>query len=208
MQHNFSMRCAGFALRPVTLNDAEFIFRLRTDPQVGRFIVNTSTTLRDQIAWLKRYFDRHGDYYFIIRHEASGHDHGTIAIYDVDDSRQTAEWGRWLLKPKSLGALPSVWMMYECAFSTLNLQSVYCCTQAANSKVVSFHDAFGAVRTKVILDDHFYGGTVINHCLDIAQWAMTKHRVQLLIERLSNSYQVARSMLEPDQAYRLISERS
>jgi len=175
-------------LRPVTIEDAEFIFQLRTDPRVGRFIVNTSSTLQQQVAWLEQYFERPGDYYFVVQHIDSGERHGTIAVYDIDDSSETAEWGRWLIKPQSLCALPSVWMIYECAFSLLGLRSVYWATQEANSKVISFHDNFGGVRTALIPNHPVYGGTVLQYRLEANQWPQIRERIHSLIARLSNRH--------------------
>lgn len=187
MYHDITLRCGRFMLRPVTLQDAEFIFQLRTNPQVGRFIVNTSSTLQQQIAWLERYFERPGDYYFVVQHVDSGESHGTIAIYDLDQNRRTAEWGRWLIKPGSLCALPSARMIYEYAFEFLNVELLYCRTQEANAKVISFHDSFGAVKTTVMADDPLYGGRVIEHRLAAAQWPVIRNRTQALIERLTRA---------------------
>ena len=187
MRHDLTLKSGRFLLRPVTLDDAGFILRLRTDPVAARFILNTSTTLEQQRQWLERYFERPGDYYFVIQHAGTGEPQGTAAIYDHDQDRRRAEWGRWLTLPGSLCALPSAWMVYECAFARLGLASLYSRTQEANSQVVSFHDNFGAVRVGRVQDDPVYGGAVIEHNVNAAEWATIRERIQTLIDRLSRA---------------------
>ena len=187
MYHDITIRCGLFVLRPVTLQDAEFIFHLRTDPQVGRFIVNTSDTLQQQMAWLELYSKRNGDYYFIIEHASSHESQGTVAIYDVNSSSRTAEWGRWLVKSHSLCALASAWMIYECAFALLGLSLLYCRTQEANAKVISFHDSFGAVRRAAAVHDPTYISAVIEHYIELNDWPIVRSRVGSMISRLTRT---------------------
>ena len=65
MRHDYILRNNERILRPVTLNDAAFIGRLRT--QVGTGIVNdTDPDVAVQRRWLEAYFERPGDIYWII----------------------------------------------------------------------------------------------------------------------------------------------
>ena len=45
----------GILLRLVTEEDAEFIFSLRTDPSLSRFVHQISHKIEDQIKWIKEY---------------------------------------------------------------------------------------------------------------------------------------------------------
>lgn len=148
MRHELSLAGAAFGLRPVRDEDAGFIVGLRSDPELGRWLNPTSAEVGDQLAWLARYYERPGDYYFVIDRLATGAAEGLIGLYDV--AAGEAEWGRWLLKPGSLAAVESAALIYRCAFEQLGLMAVCCRTLAANERVVSFHDSCGIVERRVL----------------------------------------------------------
>lgn len=142
MRHNLHIEGQAFRLRPVTADDGAAILALRNQPELSRFINATSADPADQRAWLERYYQREGDYYFIVEGR-DGAFEGTIALYDVDAEMGTAEWGRWILRPNSLAAVESALLLYRLAFDRLRLETVYCRTVAANIAVVSFHNSCG-----------------------------------------------------------------
>lgn len=145
MRHELSGIGDAFALRPVTLEDSEFIIELRTNPQLSRHIHATSADPTAQRAWIERYFARPGDYYFIIENRITGRPEGTISIYDQSADGAEAEWGRWILAPGSAAAVESVLLLYRIAFGPLDLGRLFCRTLARNEKVVSFHASCGLV---------------------------------------------------------------
>lgn len=142
MRHDLHIEGQAFRLRPVTSDDSAAIVALRNLPELSRFINATSADPADQRAWLDRYYDRAGDYYFIVEGR-DGDFEGTIALYDVDAELRTAEWGRWILRPNSLGAVESALLLYRLVFERLGLETVYCRTVAANTAVISFHSSCG-----------------------------------------------------------------
>lgn len=148
MRRELSLQGAAFGLRPVRDDDAEFIVGLRSDPELGRWLNPTSPKVEDQLAWLARYYERPGDYYFVIERLSTGAAEGLIGIHDVENSE--AEWGRWLLKPGSLAAVESAALIYRCAFEQLGLSAVCCRTLAANERVVSFHDSCGIAERRLL----------------------------------------------------------
>lgn len=148
MRHELNLRGAAFGLRPVRDDDAEFIVGLRSDPELGRWLNPTSPHVADQLDWLARYYERPGDYYFVIERLSTGAAEGLIGVYDVEGGE--AEWGRWLLKPGSLAAVESAALIYRCAFELLDLDAVCCRTLAANERVVSFHDSCGIAERRLL----------------------------------------------------------
>jgi RimJ/RimL family protein N-acetyltransferase len=142
MRHDSQIEGQAFRLRPGAANDSAAIVALRNQPELSRFINATSADPADQRAWLQRYEQREGDYYFIVE-GLDGKFEGTIALYDVDAALRTAEWGRWVLRPNSLAAVESALLLYRFAFERLGLETVYCRTVAANIAVISFHDSCG-----------------------------------------------------------------
>ena len=147
MRHEIRSEGTNFRLRPVVVEAAAFIVALRTDPARSRFIHPTSTSIPDQEQWLERYYERSGDYYFIIENIQSLEREGTIAIYDLDEEKKCAEWGRWVVRPGSAAAIGSAILIYQIAFEVLNLEMVYCRTVKDNAPVVQFHKSFGLSTT-------------------------------------------------------------
>jgi RimJ/RimL family protein N-acetyltransferase len=154
MQHEIVLEGVAFRLRPVALSDAAFIANLRSSAE-GRlkYVHRVDPHPAAQEIWLNEYFDRPGDYYWIVERTADRCPQGTVSIYNIDQSEQTAEWGRWVLRDRSLAALESSLLLYSAAFDLLNLASIYCLTIAANAAVVSFHDSLGA-KQEILLKDY------------------------------------------------------
>lgn len=187
MRHDYALEAHGYRLRPVGLADADFIISLRADPVHARFLNPTSADHAAQIAYLERYFTKPDDYSFVLENVVSGRPEGLVALYDVDRGKSCSEWGRWILRPGSLGAAACAWLIYEIAFTQVGLHSVYCRTVEANTTVVAFHDQFGLVR-RARLPGYFKRGEEIldsiEHHLDRARWNELRERHEPVLRRL------------------------
>lgn len=153
MRHKYLMEGYGYRLRPINQKDAFFIIEARLeDRERNRFIHTIPSDISEQEKWLESYFEREGDYYFVIENRFTRQPEGLIAFYNEQDGR--AEWGRWVVKKGSLAAVESVWLLYKIAFEKVNLQELYCRTIKENIEVVSFHTAIGE-KTRCILERSF-----------------------------------------------------
>ncbi len=187
LRHDLTIEGAGFRLRPVANEDAAFILTLRTDPALARYLHPVSGVLEDQLAWLEAYFQRSGDYYFIVERVDSGAPVGTIALVDAGGPGGAAEWGRWILLPGSLAAVASAWLIYRLAFERLQLASVYCNTVEANEQVVSFHDSCGLERTATLPAHFDLGGRqedAVQHTLFATRWPAVEGPLRAKATRL------------------------
>lgn len=146
MNHNIVVERFGIRLRPITMNDAEFIYQIRRHPELSQYIGEIDSQFPVHLSWLEEYFQRDGDYYFCIE-ELSGKPVGTIAIYDIENNG--GNWGRWIISPSVPAAPASVWLIFHVAFDLLGLSKVYSNTVIDNASVVSFHDNCGFERTGV-----------------------------------------------------------
>lgn len=155
MQHDITLAGHAFGLRPVRTTDAAFVAALRADPTLNRYIHGGDGRLEDQLRWMHAYFERAGDYYFVVTSQRTGEREGLISVYDIYDATSVGEWGRWILRSGSLAAVESVWLLYKVCFETLGMAAVYCRTVADNAKVVSFHDSCGITRRR-LLPLHFH----------------------------------------------------
>lgn len=147
MKHDYSIKGQVFSLRPVNNDDAKVVVTLRTDPDRGKFIHPTSTDINDQITWFKSYYLRDGDYYFAVI-DQTGSVQGFISLYDVADG--AAEWGRWIIKEKSLAAVESVLLILRFAFDVLGLKRAYSRVAVENHSVVSFHEGCGLEQGRLL----------------------------------------------------------
>ncbi len=152
MKHDISIEGYAYRLRPVTLRDAKFIVDLRTDDLLGKFLNPTSGKISDQEEYISKYFDRPGDYYFIVERLGVDAPEGLVAVYDIDEKHRIAEWGRWIIKRGSMAAVESTLLIYRIAFEILGLDTVYCRTVIANESAVSFQDATGVSRYRIMKD--------------------------------------------------------
>lgn len=153
MKHHFSMDGFSYRLRPVKIQDAEFIVKVRLeDAERNQFIHSISSDPALQEEWIRKYFERDNDYYFIIENRFSREAEGLISFYNVENRK--AEWGRWVIKKGSLAASESVDLLYQIAFEKAGLQELYCRTVAENISVVGFHDSIGE-KTRCILKNEF-----------------------------------------------------
>ncbi|MGY1689549.1 GNAT family N-acetyltransferase [Geodermatophilus sp. SYSU D01105] len=130
------------------LDDAAEILRLRSDPVLSRFIHATASSVEAQTRWLEAYFERDGDYYWTVERVSDGSTEGFVGIYDVRGDH--GEWGRWVLRPGSLAAAASVWMVYETAFTVLGLESLVLRVLTGNRPVVAFHERYGVAMSRVL----------------------------------------------------------
>lgn len=144
MKHDIIVEGEAFRLRPLAIEDAAFIVALRTDPVLGRHLHATSPLVEDQENWTRTYFEREGDWYFIVEH-LDGEREGAISIYNHNPVERMAEWGRWILRRDSLAAVESAALIHDIGFGRLNLELMFTHTEEDNQSVVSFHRTLGAV---------------------------------------------------------------
>lgn len=162
MKNNITKDGYAYLLRPIELKDAKFILEARLeDEKRNKFIHKISEDISAQEKWLKDYFERDNDYYFVLENKITSAPEGLISIYNIDFQQKTAEWGRWVIKKNSFGAIESVNLMMEIAFDDLGLKKIFSRTVVANESVVSFHDSIGEEKSKILpnyfeLDGHYH----------------------------------------------------
>jgi RimJ/RimL family protein N-acetyltransferase len=174
MRHDLVLEGFTYRLRPISNVDAPFVLKLRGNPILNRYLHDTSPRLEDQLAWFAQYYERPGDYYFVVERLETGVPEGVIAVYDIDPEEREGEWGRWILQPDSLAAVESAWLIYRCAFELLELEEVISRTVVDNVSVVSFHDSCG-INSCRVLHEHFELGDrrvdAIEHRVNSVNWS-------------------------------------
>ena len=146
-------------LRPVQMNDAAFIVWLRNLDHAKGNVGDSAADIAGQGAWLANYFKREGDYYFIVE-TLGGIPVGTYGIYDIKGD--TAESGRWIIRPGVPAAVPSGILLFDVAFKKLRLREILGRTVASNHQVLSINRKFGFRQIKVESGSQMIGGKAVD----------------------------------------------
>ena len=185
MRHNISVDGVGLRLRPVEDADAGFIVELRSARQ--EFLNPGAADEAAQLSWQAKYYERPGDYIFIAERLRDSRREGLISIYDVDDAKKWAVFGRWVMRADSPFATESAYLMYVVAFEMLNLAEISAQTIPDNASAVSFHQSCG-LRTGILHPDYYqingknYDMTKQTATADMWQNNI-KNRLRRLVER-------------------------
>lgn len=138
-------------LRLAMPDDAAFIHSLRVDDHYNQFLSSVTGGAAEQRSWLVKYKEREyngWEYYFIICRKDDASPIGTVRLYDFIDEHQSFCWGSWILNANKTAssALESALLVYKLAFLDLGFERSHFDVRKGNSKVIDFHQKFGAVE--------------------------------------------------------------
>jgi RimJ/RimL family protein N-acetyltransferase len=191
LKHSISISGYNIRLRPVIIPDAEFILRLRNMPHSAGTVGDTVPVVAEQRRWIESYFERLNDYYFIIE-SLQGQPLGTIGLYNFRAAG--AEWGRWIILPGIMAALPSVVLMHQLAFNHFGLAELRGEVVSSNSKVISFHQRFGCQMVGVTRQSR----KIQSQYVDMVQFTMSRVQWSAAYQRLHNLAEAAGRSLSND----------
>jgi RimJ/RimL family protein N-acetyltransferase len=186
MNHSLQAEGYGVRLRPVRMEDAAFIVWLRNLEHVKGRVGDTAVDVSAQEGWLKAYFQREGDYYFIIE-TAGGIPVGAYGIYNL--TGESGESGRWIIRPDVTAAIPSAILAFEIAFERLGLKEVRVSTVSTNQSVLSLNRKFGFRQVRVDPAALIIGGKpvdLVHFLLSPSDWQEPKKRL-LSMARLAEA---------------------
>jgi RimJ/RimL family protein N-acetyltransferase len=184
MKHSLEAEGFGVHLRPVRLEDAAFIVWLRNLSHAKGRVGDSAPDVANQEAWLKSYFEREGDYYFIIE-TVSRIPVGAYGIYNLEGT--SAESGRWIIRADVPAAIPSAILAFELAFKRLGLRELRAATVSTNRSVLSLNLKFGFRQTGVEVAAQTIGGKpvdLVQFLLSQEDW-FNRHDALLPLARLA-----------------------
>ena len=129
-------------LKSVQVSDALFISKIRNNPAINSYLSSQKEiSLTAQSDWIIKNLEVN-NYYFIISNKKTNEKVGTISIYNIDEIKGKAEFGRYIcLNP--IMAIEAVLMLIRFGFQELELNEIYCRTDMRNLKVWNQHYNFG-----------------------------------------------------------------
>lgn len=143
------------ALRPVTLDDAEFIVWVRSDAVQKGYLSRGAENGAMQREWLRDYFARTNpsrERYFIVTEE--GRRCGTLRVAELHEETDYFTWGSWCLEPglHPRVAIASYILAQEVGFSNCRKRFAAFEVHKENSAVLAFHRRMGAIETGATRD--------------------------------------------------------
>jgi len=180
----------GIVLRLVELDDADFIFKLRTNTELNKFISYTSLDIADQIKWIQVYKckEKRGlEYYFIVQ-DQSGNKYGTIRLYNFDGN--SFEIGSWLFSnPSPIGmAVKAHFIGFETGFELFNVDYCKFEIRKDNKGVLRYMQDF---KTTLVKEDD------LNFYFTLTKENFLKRRSQLSIFNSSSEKQENKTFIHP-----------
>lgn len=177
MRHLLETEGFGVRLRPVRMDDATFIVWLRNMSHVKGKVGDSAEDVAGQENWLRAYFEREGDYYFVVE-TLGGIAVGAYGIYDVTGT--SAESGRWIVRPDVPAALPSAILGFNLGFKSMGLTELRVTTVSTNQPVLSLNRKLGFKQTLVERGGRVIGGKPV----DMVHFLLTGEDWAKLCERL------------------------
>lgn len=133
MRHSLTMQGFGVRVRPVQLEDAAFIVWLRNLGHVRGRVGDSAADVASQEKWLEGYFERDGDYYFLIE-TLTGIRSGTFGVYNLAGS--SAEFGRVAGRPGANVFAPAGILLFDRFYGEMGLTEVRANCVASNYKML------------------------------------------------------------------------
>jgi RimJ/RimL family protein N-acetyltransferase len=171
MKHDIHLEGYAYALRPVELEDAEFIVELRT-PERTAFMQPITRTIEAQIKYLEQQLQRPNEYYFVIHRMRDQQREGLGCLLDVNTTLHSAQWGRLVLRPGSFASAETALLFCRLAFDILHLNEVWGFTTTENLPMIAYSESCGFERSGMM--DVIVGGKPRS----AIRFVMTKQRWQ------------------------------
>jgi RimJ/RimL family protein N-acetyltransferase len=177
MEHALRTEGFGVRLRPVRMDDAAFIVWLRNLEHAKGRVGDSATDEDAQAAWLRSYFKRDGDYYFVVE-TLKGIAVGAYGIYNM--TGKSAESGRWVIRPEVPAAIPSAVLAFDLAFGEMGLKELRVATVSSNQTVLSLNRKFGFRQVSVEPASQVIGGKpvdLVRYVMGAGDWVKPRERL-------------------------------
>ena len=156
-------------IRPVNVNDAEFILSLRCDEKKSKYLHKTEYNIDKQVQYIERCLGLDNEWYFIITRKG-GEPIGTYRIYDLKEDSFCI--GSWLMVDGATPqeALEGEYLVKMFAFEKTGFDKFHFDVRKGNKKVLRFHQMLGAKITGETELDYLFECTKEDYLNNVAKF--------------------------------------
>lgn len=155
MDHSYSISYKDIVLNPISKDDIEDLRELRNSQ---RFCFSDSNYIesKSQEKWFENYLQSKNDFMFRID-SLSSFRLGYIALYNIDRTNNSAEFGRIVVRKNSNGiGTKAIIAILNFAKTTVCVDKVFCFVKKTNEKANNVYKRIGFVMFKSEADYIFY----------------------------------------------------
>ncbi len=132
-------------LLPASIDDAEFTFNIRQDPERTKFLHRVSGGLDCQQEWIANQIKRPGDYFFVV-YSREGQAIGTDSVYNIDYKKKEAEHGRTILNGNPIQNMEAIIATYDFAFYDLDMELLWASCTVDNTPSIGEVKRLGGIE--------------------------------------------------------------
>lgn len=148
-------------LKLVEETDAEFLFKLRINKKLNKYLSKIDSSVEDQIRWIKYYkireFNRE-EFYFKVFNNKNKEDIGFVRLYNIDYNKNELTFGSFIMgeTKTKYAALEAMVLMMEISFKYLKMNKVLLDVRKDNEHAKKFYKRFGFTKVRENDLDEFY----------------------------------------------------
>jgi len=142
-------------------NDANFLFKLRTNQELNKYLSQINSSVEEQKKWIKLYkireFNRK-EFYFKVINKENNEDIGFVRLYNLDYDEKELTFGSFIMgeTKTKYAALEAMIIMMEISFKYLKMEKVLLDVRKENEHAKSFYKRFGFTKIRENDIDEFY----------------------------------------------------
>jgi RimJ/RimL family protein N-acetyltransferase len=167
-------------LTELTEDDTDFIISLRTNQNLNA-LSGKSLSPEEHLSWLKNYYQKDNDFYWVVRDIKSNKRIGTAALFDIDNRSRKAESGRTIILEDYRFLTFDVFLTrMKFAFDNLNLNKVYAKVRLSEQKILNFDKKLGYKVDGILREDWWDGEKFIDfYLISMLKSEFNKYRLDL-----------------------------
>ena len=167
-------------LTELTEDDTDFIIGLRTNQNLNA-LSGKSLSPEEHLSWLKKYYQKDNDFYWVVREIKSNERIGTAALFDIDNRSRKAESGRTIiLDDYRFLAFDVFFTRMKFAFDNLNLNKVYAKVRLSEQKIINYDKKLGYKVDGILREDWWDGEKFIDfYLISMLKSEFNKYRLDL-----------------------------
>lgn len=141
--------------------DADFLFKLRTNEELNKYLSKINSSVEDQKKWIKLYkireFNRE-EFYFKVVNKKNKEDIGFVRLYNLDYQKKELTFGSFIMghAKTKYAALEAIIIMMEISFKYLKMKKVLLDVRKENEHAKNFYKRFGFNKIRENDIDEFY----------------------------------------------------